>query len=559
MSDAHPRAGALPPISRSVALCLAASMVIGAALRFWALDFGLPYTQARPDETIVIDVVLKFLRGDIHARFVDYPWFYMYVSTVLNLLRFAWGSLTGAFADLSAYVASWPLNWPPFFLIQRGISATLGTLTILGMFALGRRVGGNVVGALSAFFLAVCFLHIRDSHYGTTDITMTFFIVVCMTWLLRADEEGQTRWFVLAGIAAGIAAGTKYNALGLGLPILVTQGLVWFSRDREPRVRWPMFGAGIPFLLVFLVCVPFVFLDFSMFKEELALLYHYQTLEQAPEAGLVLGNGWWHHLSLSLRYGLGLPLLVTGLAGFVVLAWRSPRKALVFLSFPVVYFAVSGASRGLFYRYAMALVPFVCVTAGLTVAIVIQAAIRERPGVATALMAMVAVALVVPSVRSAWQFDRIMGRTDNRVLVQEFVEANAPAGASIAQSGSKYGYVQFRREARLRPWTWDGRRRAFMVDGRRVEGRPDLILLQESPLFSSTQPRVLEFLRSGYVFVREFRAYSGQERRNLYDMQDHLYVPYAGFHRVERPGPNFQLYRRADLEYPQAPASPPCP
>ena len=41
---------------RRTKLGLAAIVAIAAVARFWGLGFGLPYTNARPDETIVIDV-----------------------------------------------------------------------------------------------------------------------------------------------------------------------------------------------------------------------------------------------------------------------------------------------------------------------------------------------------------------------------------------------------------------------------------------------------------------------------------------------------------------------
>ncbi len=46
-----------------------------------------------------------------------------------------------------------------------------------------------------------------------------------------------------------------------------------------------------------------------------------------------------------------------------------------------------------------------------------------------------------------------------------------------------------------------------------------------------------------------FRALDLQETGNLYDIQDAFFVPYAGFRGVERPGPNFTLFRRAELVY----------
>jgi len=65
---------------------------------------------------------------------------------------------------------------------------------------------------------------------------------------------------------------------------------------------------------------------------------------------------------------------------------------------------------------------------------------------------------------------------------------------------------------------------------------------------STTHPIVTEFLRSGYQYVRTFRAFRVSAPGNVYDIQDAFFVPFAGFHRVERPGPNFTLYRRGDFE-----------
>ena len=221
---------------------------------------------------MIIDVVLKFLRGDLLPDFHDYPWLYMYLSAAANLARFAAGWVTGAFQDLAGYAASWPLRWEPFFLIDRGISAALGTLTIWTVFSVGRRLADETVGAASAFLMAVCFLHVRDSHYGTTDATMVFLTVLAVALLLRAYDEDSARWFTYAGVAAGLAAGTKYNGLGLLLPIACAQMLAWLPDARRRAAKWPLVSAGLPFALLFLVCVPFVYLDWARFRAAMDLL-----------------------------------------------------------------------------------------------------------------------------------------------------------------------------------------------------------------------------------------------------------------------------------------------
>ena len=60
-----------PPMTRPFRGALALIVTVAAALRFYGIGFGLPYTQARPDETTVIDVALRFLSGIPSPRFYD--------------------------------------------------------------------------------------------------------------------------------------------------------------------------------------------------------------------------------------------------------------------------------------------------------------------------------------------------------------------------------------------------------------------------------------------------------------------------------------------------------
>jgi hypothetical protein len=259
-------------------------------------------------------------------------------------------------------------------------------------------------------------------------------------------------------------------------------------------------------------------------------------------------NGWWYYLSVSLRFGLGLPLLAFGLGGLAVIVARDWRKALLLLSFPAAYFALAGSLRLLFVRYALPVVPFLCISAAIAVTALVSRITARRPSARGALAALVALVVVAPSARSVILFNRIVAQRDNRVLVSEWIERHAPHGSSLLQSGSQYGHAQFH-PGHYRIWKWDKPRRMFLLDGRPVEGRPDWILLQESPLPSRTQEVVEEFLRSGYQLVATFRALDVQERANVYDVQDAFFVPFAGFRHVERPGPNFVVYKHQDAAF----------
>ena len=72
--------------SRAVATALGLILLVAFALRFWGISFGLPHTEARPDERAIIDVTRSFLSGNFTPYFFDYPWLYMWVLSVLYFL-----------------------------------------------------------------------------------------------------------------------------------------------------------------------------------------------------------------------------------------------------------------------------------------------------------------------------------------------------------------------------------------------------------------------------------------------------------------------------------------
>jgi 4-amino-4-deoxy-L-arabinose transferase-like glycosyltransferase len=520
----------------TASVLLAGILALAGAVRFWGIAFGLPHTQARPDETQIIDVTLYFLRGDFQPPFYDYPWLYMWVLTGLYLVYYAWGVVAGSFQSLADLVASWPVNWAPFFLISRGLSAVAGVGTVFVVYRLARTLWDEATALVAALFLALTFIHARDSHFGTTDITMTFLIVMSVSFLVRAHPTGQRHLFALAGLAGGLATATKYNGAFLAAPFVVSQ--VLHAVDSPGRRVASLFDAraiwfGVPFVLALALGVPFVVADVGRFwaaMDELVRAMQFGQGELTPE------NGWLHHLTHSLRYGVGLPLLLTGIAGAIALTVRQPTTAALLFAFPAAYFAVAGSFGLLFFRYMIPIVPFLVVGAAWLVTTAVRRVTASKPALALA-----ATLIVLPSAASVVQFDRIASATDNRVIVADWFARHVPPGDSVLQSGSIYGYAQIDNRV-WTVWTWDRYRKAFIVQDRRAEGRPDWILLQESPLPSMTQDVVTAFLKKDYHVAAQFTAYSPRAAR-VYDLQDAFFIPFAGFSGVTRPGPNFTLYK----------------
>ena len=145
--------------------------------------------------------------------------------------------------------------------------------------------------------------------------------------------------------------------------------------DRIPTITGRVWRYGRAGALAFMAAAPFVFLQYPKFLEAMALL---QSSMSTGMGGLAAGtgnvdNGWMYHLTTSLRWGVGEPLLMAGLAGLTGLLVTSPRRGALVAAFPVAMFVVAGSSRNVFVRYMLPVVPFLCIGAGWLVA---QVAVR---------------------------------------------------------------------------------------------------------------------------------------------------------------------------------------
>jgi hypothetical protein len=267
--------------------------------------------------------------------------------------------------------------------------------------------------------------------------------------------------------------------------------------------------------------------------------------------GLELSLGWIHHVQYSLRYGLGLPMMLAGIAGMVAILVLQPGIGIVLLSFPITYYAIAGNVKNLFFRYAIPIVPFLCIAAARFVTWAVPASLQSMTPLRRAganrsyVIAAVAIAVVLPSAISVIRFDHIISQTDNRVVVARWFDENIPAGSSVLMSGSAFGYVQFTRAMDYKAWVWDRDRLIFVtdLDRRPGVGRPEWILEQDSPLPFETQEVVKDFLKDGYAVVKYFPAFTRSDDL-VFDQQDQFFVPFGGFRGVERPGPNYTLYKR---------------
>jgi 4-amino-4-deoxy-L-arabinose transferase-like glycosyltransferase len=230
-------------VSRGERWILVGCLIVALALRLTGLsytdDTRATYHEDTPKQ---IARVADFLAGRLIPPEDTYPTLHMYVvALVLKALivldPHAWGRGP---SELQVAVTA------------RVVNALLGTLTVVVIYLAGRWLFGAPVGHLAALLAAVSSLAILHAHYESGDTAHTFFVAASFAAAVRVGLGGGLRWFVLAGLAAGLAASAKYYG-GSVLAVLLIAAWIG-GRDQDwgrllVRLAAAAAASGLAFVL----------------------------------------------------------------------------------------------------------------------------------------------------------------------------------------------------------------------------------------------------------------------------------------------------------------------
>ena len=570
-------------MNRNAAGWLAVILAVGFSLRLLGIDFGLPHTDCRPDEGVLVRKALAAAGGDLDPGFFHYPSFHIYTLAGLFGACYAAGWLAGIYPTPQDFLLRYFIDPSGLYLAGRLLGALLGTASIYLVYLVGRQAGGVRAGLTGAAFLSVCFLHVRDSHYLTVDVPAAFYLLLAAVLLLRFLRTGGTGWLAASALFSGIAVSTKYNAaivVAVFAGYLCARGLAQHRRSGPP----PGDGSAPPvslrhaavFAAVTAVAAalgtPYAVLDFNSFAADvLSEREHFATGH-----GLDLGRGWTYHAATTLPAALGWPMYAAALAGCAVLFRAGGAPAMLVVAM-VFYYAVAGSGKTVFFRYMLPLAPFLCVAAACGLERLFAVA-RMRALWRTAVVLLVA----APSLYASVRLGILLQRTDTRLLAAEWIETHVPAGSRIAMVGSGFGYPRlhpgrdwlvqqhedFRRAGfpakslalRLQYESYPPdpsyhplsvlpdnphslRNRLVGVSPRQLlDSGVRWVVTQTHPLpLSQVDPEfALQLLRHGET-AAHFNSVRGGSRAS-FEKTDAFFVPYAGFGEVVRPGPELTIY-----------------
>ena len=252
-------------------------------------------------------------------------------------------------------------------------SRFLTIFLFLGSIVLVFQITKRFFGYFSARIITLLFASsagfISYTHFLTADIPVTFWMLLAFYFSQSIYLKSKIFDYILAGFFTGIATATKYNALAMGMTIVVAHLLSFNYVD----VRKIIFSKKL-FLGLFMICAgflfgnPFALLDRHKFLSD----FWYNYLTTPIYEGISTGNSYWKFF-LYFQELIGLPSLIIfsiGILSSLYLTLIVKEKdtdikpILLLLSVCLLYYWKFGSFPRLEVRFVLPIVPFWLIMSG---------------------------------------------------------------------------------------------------------------------------------------------------------------------------------------------------
>ena len=399
----------------------------------------------------------------------------------------------------------------------RLMSVVFDLATLVFLFAIIRELTKQRLPALlGALLYGVLPMQVIYSHFMRT-YTLANLLCVLAIWLSLKAVKFRHWWlFVITGVAAGLAAATRYPA---GLVIIVPCALVLFKRQ-TPTESWrERFGNSISYLF----SGPLWFLGFGfvlgLFAGEPMLFFdsrevvHAILSEASTYAPLGRRNPFdltpiWKYISVLIPYATypAIWLLIYVSAVYVILR-RSLWPAVVPLCGFVILYTYSMAKGYLdaFARLTMLLMPVLCILVGLACGEIFPKLVK-RPFVFR-LVIITLLLLILPTIVFDCAYGRAMKRRDVRDLLCNDMRSLIKDRPTTTIAVSERGAYFYTATPAVLPLEGKSNNVAVQLESSVVTPADFLVIGFEKPLPENLRDSTIQKVESGGEF-RFTKAYS---------------------------------------------------
>ena len=329
-----------------VLICI---LIFAFIIRIIGIENGAPL-RLHGDETRLVIFSLKILAGKLHNldvffRYHAYPTLF----PILNAIVYAMVAIINVvFKNWLSFESMKTVYYSnPFYFnyISRLISIFFGTFSIVAIYILAKKIFCKKVGFVSAALLSCSFIHVRNSHFGTVDILLTFLVLVALIYTYNIMTLSRRKDYIFAGIFWGLALATKYNVYIL----LITVCFSHILRDNRKTKRFikEILNVNFMFFLLllvgtFLIFCPLPLINGEKFLNGLMLMKELQSQGKIGTGGhyfsLIIGDipsGFSFWSRNSLPDAIGVVNLWSAIFGIFIYG-RQRKKVYIFLIIPII-------------------------------------------------------------------------------------------------------------------------------------------------------------------------------------------------------------------------------
>lgn len=275
---------------------------------------------------------------------------------------YAFGMVTKIIPTISTkyYFFDHPQAMDRLYLLGRGLSILMGTLSIALLFFITARVYGDGPGLLAASVLALMPIHIFLSSLMAFDVPMIFWALLTLNALILYRTTQKKMWYWLTFFFFGITVGAKLHGMLLVFAFLLSA----FEERRGQRLKF--LAKGLVFsVIIFAVTNPYYFLDLKGVLEQ-NLGGSVMAREAHTLTGLQMFKNTLHNLCLrspqkfSQSFGW-LSSVIVGIF-FIIGSFRDRRWGVFFLAVALPVFILDAFLRASVLRYFLLTTVFVLPT-----------------------------------------------------------------------------------------------------------------------------------------------------------------------------------------------------
>lgn len=434
-------------------------------------------------------------------------------------------------------------------LLARLTSAVLGAGTVLLTALAAARLFSPAAGLAAGLALGLSLLHVNLSHLALNDVTASFFLAAGLLFGVRGLVTPRPREYLLAGVAAGLAAAAKYNSgVVLCLPLACAVSLLATGQIRPAqavRLAVLALSGGLAGLLLGMPEWLWATRAILGGMAEQAALANQPLVGQPDEPVPVL-------FARAVLHGIGWPSVALALVGLVQMLRADPLRVLILLASPGVYLVIMLRNELFAARFALPMLPFIALFAAGGVAGLAEGLATRRRAVAPrgAVVGLALLAIAVPSCVDVAQHNRLAWSTDTRVLAQEWVRRQSRDSRFAAQT---FGL----------PASWGGHERLRGYRVKRFESLADPTALAGLACDGTHYVLVASFAHdraptrrppggtTGYEqleqqasLVETFSPF--REGRSAEITPDDAHIPFWDLHAYRSAGPLIEVYQLAD-------------